>query len=104
MMQLIEEHASSQSFNRVTKVYVEMGAFAAVEVDAMRFCFDIVSRHTRAEDADLIITQFAAAAWCFDCSAAINIANRLDPCPTCGGFSLKCQSNDEMRIKELEVH
>ena len=31
------------------------------------------------------------------------IADRLDPCPLCGGGKLMPQGGDEMRIKDLEV-
>ncbi|MGX9416895.1 hydrogenase maturation nickel metallochaperone HypA [Vibrio sp. RC27] len=104
IIQLIEDQALAQQFNRVTKVFIEVGAFAGVEVDAMHFCFDVVSRNTLAEDASLIITELAAQAWCFDCSTQVSVTSRLDLCPLCSGVSLKCESGDEMRIKELEVH
>lgn len=104
LVQLIEEQAESQQFNHVTKVFVEVGALAGVELDAIRFCFDIVCRDSVASDAKLVITELPASAWCFDCSKTVTITDRLDPCPICNGYSLKCQGGDEMRIKELEVH
>lgn len=104
LVQVIEEQSQSQSFNKVTKVFLEVGALAGVELDAMRFCFDIVCRDTIIDGAELIITELPASAWCFDCSKEVTITDRLDPCPLCQGFSLKCQDGDEMRIKELEVH
>jgi hydrogenase nickel incorporation protein HypA/HybF len=53
VLQIVEDAARAQSFQRVRLVQLEIGALAAVEAEAMRFCFDAVSRGTLAEGATL---------------------------------------------------
>ena len=40
---------------------------------------------------------------CYDCIKTVEIEDRLDPCPECGGGKLLPEGGDEMRIKDMEV-
>src|SRR5512147_542461 len=53
VLQIIEDAAQAQQFGRVTTVWLEIGQLAGVEVEAMRFCFDAVTRDTIADGAKL---------------------------------------------------
>lgn len=103
VMQIVEDAARSQGFERVRVVRLEIGRLAAVEVEALRFCFDAVTRETLAEGAALEIVDAPGTAWCMQCSEAITIPALADPCPRCGGFQLQITGGTEMRVKDLEV-
>ncbi len=103
MLQVIEDQARAHDVERVTRVRVEVGRFAGVEIDALQFAFDVVMRGSVAEGAELITLDLPGRALCYDCMKEVEIADRLDPCPTCGGGKLMPQGGDEMRIKDLEV-
>lgn len=104
LVQTIEEQAEIKKFTRVKAVFLEIGVFAGVETDALRFCFDIVCRGTVADSAQLVIAELPGKAWCFNCGKEIGVSDRLAPCPICKGYSLQYQGGEEMRIKELEVY
>lgn len=103
VLAIIEEQAARAGFARVKTVWLEIGAFAGVEPEALRFCFDAVTRGSRAEGAALEIVAVPGAAWCMRCSARVALAQRYDPCPRCGGYQLQLQGGTELRVKELEV-
>ncbi|WP_421869309.1 hydrogenase maturation nickel metallochaperone HypA [Motiliproteus sp.] len=103
MIQLIEEQARSQQFERVTAVHLEIGRLSNVEVEAMRFCFDAVIRGTLAEGAGLTITETPGIGWCMDCSQSVEHQALYDPCPLCGGYKIQVTGGNQMLIKELEV-
>lgn len=103
IVQILEQEARNQAFSRVNLVRLEIGALAGVEVEAMRFGFDVVTRGTLAEDANLEIIHQPAIAWCLQCSKRVGIQQRYDPCPDCGLFQLQVIQGDDMRIKDLEV-
>ena len=103
MVQIIEEQAREQGFSRVRRVWLEIGPLAGVEVAAMRFGFDVVTRGTLAENATLEILETQAEAWCMACSRQVPVTQRFDACPECGGFQLQVTGGEELRIKELEV-
>jgi hydrogenase nickel incorporation protein HypA/HybF len=103
VLQVLEDQAESQHFSRVKTVWLEIGSLAGVEIEAMRFGFDVVIRDSLAEGARLEIIEVPGQAWCLDCAAAVEIRQRYDECPRCGGYQLQVTGGDQMRIKELEV-
>jgi hydrogenase nickel incorporation protein HypA/HybF len=103
MIRIIEENAVLRSYTRVKTVCLEIGVLSCVEPEAMRFCFEAVSRRTVAEGARLDIRLTPGEAWCMDCAETVGLAARGDPCPDCGGYMLQVTGGDEMRIRELEV-
>ena len=103
VLQIIEDHAAKSGFSRVKTVWLEIGALSGVEIEAMRFCFDAVTRGSVAEGAALEIVAVPGTSWCMQCGVSVPVAERYDPCPRCGGYQLQVQGGTEMRIKELEV-
>lgn len=103
MRRVIEEQARAHRVQKITRVRVEIGRFAGVEIGALQFAFDVVMRGSVAEGAELVTMELPGRALCYDCVKEVEIRNRLDPCPTCGGGKLMPQGGDEMKIKDLEV-
>ncbi len=103
ILQIIEDNAMSQGFNKVKVVWLEIGSLSGVEVDAMRFGFDVVTRSSLADHARLEIIEVPGEAWCMPCSKTVPVKQRFDACPNCGSYQLQVTSGEEMRIKELEV-
>lgn len=103
MFQIIAEQARQQNYSHVTRVRLEIGAFSDVEPEAMRFCFDAVTRDSLADGALLEIDRVPGQGWCMDCSKPVEMEARPDPCPFCGGHKIQVTGGDQMRIMELEV-
>ena len=101
--EVIDTQCRVHNVSRVKTVRLEIGRFAGVEKPALEFAFDVVMRGGPAEGARLDIIDLPGRALCFDCAEDVEINNRLDPCPRCGGGKLMPQGGDEMRIKDLEV-
>jgi hydrogenase nickel incorporation protein HypA/HybF len=104
IVQAIEDGAAQHGYAAVKGVWLEIGALAGVEVEALRFCFDAVSRGTIAEGARVEIVDVPGTAWCLPCGKTIAIAQKFDACPDCGSHQLQITGGEEMRIKELEVN
>lgn len=103
VLQIVEEAARAQRFRRVRSVLLEIGELSMVEAEAMRFCFDAVSRGTLAEGAALNVVEVAGQGLCFNCNMTVPLAALYDPCPACGGHPVQATGGTEMRVKELEV-
>ncbi len=103
VLQLIEDAARAQEFARVTAVWLEIGQLAGVEVEAMKFCFDAVTRGSLAEGARLEIIATPGSGWCMQCSLTVPLAEVFGACPQCGRHQVQVTGGTEMRVKELEV-
>ena len=100
---VIEDQARAHNVASIRRVRLEIGRFAGVETEALRFAFDVVMRGSAAEGAELVTLDLPGRALCYDCMKEVEIDHRLAPCPICGGGKLMPQGGDEMRIKDLEV-
>ena len=103
LLQMLERQAPVQKFTRVRKVRLEVGIFACVEPEAMRFGFEALSHGTLAEGARLEIIQASGEAWCLICDRSVPVRARFETCPKCGHELVASNGGDELRIKELEV-
>jgi len=103
IIQILEEQAKTQNFQRVKTVWLEIGALAGVEISALEFSYDVISHGTIADSSVLKIIHLAATAECAGCKQTVNIDQRYLPCPNCGDYQLQITGGEQMRIKELEV-
>lgn len=103
VLDIVEETARREGIRAVRAVRLEIGQLAAVETQALRFCFASVVRGSIAEGARLEIEETPGRAWCFRCCASVPLASRVDPCPRCGSSQLQVSGGTQMRVKDLEV-
>ncbi|PVZ87836.1 hydrogenase maturation nickel metallochaperone HypA [Serratia sp. S1B] len=102
-MELIEQQARQHGAKRVTAVWLEIGALSCIEEQALRFSFASASRHTLADGCQLRLSYQPAQAWCWDCSASVYIEQHDAGCPQCGGHTLRVESGESLRLKQIEV-
>jgi hydrogenase nickel incorporation protein HypA/HybF len=101
--EIVEETARANGAKRVMAVRLEIGKLAQVEIEAMRFAFEVVQRGSLADAARLDIVEIDGSAWCMLCSEAVVIAQRGDPCPRCGSHQLQVTGGDRMRVMDIEI-
>ena len=103
VVRIIADEAERQSFSRVLKVRLEIGALSCAMPDAMRMAFTAVTPGTIAEGAVLEILHTPGVAHCEKCGKDVEVSERYDPCPDCGTAPLFVTNGDQLRIKDLEV-
>lgn len=103
IVQLVEEAARADGCKKVKAVWLEIGQLAAVEKDALHFCFDAVTRGGIAEGARLKIVDIPGQGWCMKCGGNVPVTALYEPCPVCGSCQIQVTGGSEMRVKELEV-
>jgi hydrogenase nickel incorporation protein HypA/HybF len=103
ILQVVEDAARTQGFSKVHALWLEIGELSVVEPEALRFCFDAVTRGSQAEGARLEIIRVPGTAWCMICSCQVAVSAYYEPCPQCGGYQIQITGGTEMRVKELSV-
>jgi hydrogenase nickel incorporation protein HypA/HybF len=103
ILRVVEEAAARERFRRVSRLRLEAGALAGVELGSLRFALEAIAGGTVLEGAAIEIDQPAASAWCMACSKNVAIRSRSEPCPGCGGWQLAPTSGTELKVRELIV-
>lgn len=101
--EILEEHAISQNFTKVTQMTLEIGKLSCVEPEALRFGFDVVMKGSLAENAELIIAELDGIGFCQQCQQKIVMLRLYDPCANCGNPITNVILGAEMKIKDLVV-
>lgn len=103
VLQLVEDTARRENAQRVKLVVLEIGRLSSVQPDALRFCFDAVTRGDIARDAALEIVDVPGAGWCMQCAVTVPMQELYGACPTCGSHQVQPTGGTEMRVKEIEI-
>jgi hydrogenase nickel incorporation protein HypA/HybF len=103
ILRIIEDQSRTFSFDRVRTVFLEIGALANVEIEALRFAFEAVTRDSVADGAGLEIETLPGEGWCLECIRSVPLAAMYAACPQCGGYQVRVTGGTEMRVKELAV-
>lgn len=103
MLEIVVATARRSGAERITAVRLEIGALSHVEPDALRFCFDAVTRGSLAERARLEIIATPGAAWCMPCGETVPLSALGQPCPQCGSYQLNVVRGDAMRVKDIDI-
>ncbi len=101
--EIVEDTARVNGARRVAVVRLEIGKLSQVEVEAMRFAFEVVMRGTLAAAARLDITETDGSAWCLRCSLPVLITQRGDGCPQCGSHQMQVTGGERMRVMDIEI-
>ena len=96
---IVTEHAHGA---RVKRVALEIGQLSAILPDSIRFCFDVCSKDTLLEGAELTIAVIPGKGRCRDCGREMAIQQVFGRC-ACGSRQVQCIAGEELKIKEMEV-
>jgi hydrogenase nickel incorporation protein HypA/HybF len=101
---LVESVARDHGNATVAVVRLRIGQLAPVEVEALRFCFDVVMKNGPAANALLEIERSPGQARCWDCGATVEIDALALPCPLCGIGRLEITGGTDMAVREVELN
>jgi hydrogenase nickel incorporation protein HypA/HybF len=85
------------------KVCVRIGQMAAIDEDALRFCFEAITRETDMENLALEIEACPLRYRCRRCRRDFAAEHYWFRCPECTSSDTECVSGDELELAYLEV-
>jgi len=103
LLDIALEQARLNSASRVTKIRVVAGAMHNLVDDSMRFCFEVISRGTFAEGAELIVDTVPAQAQCQACTRRFELQPFAWFCPQCGSREFDIVAGSELLVSEIEM-
>ncbi len=96
----VQEHARGRT---VTGVTLRVGTLSGIEVDAVRFCFDVCAEGTALQGATLTIERVQACADCTECGKRVELQRLVAICPCEKRARLDLVAGDELLIQSMEV-
>lgn len=88
---------------KVERVNLKVGKLSAVVVDSLKFCFEIVSKETALEGAELVIREIPVVARCNDCRHRWTVESPVFTCSKCRSGAIELLSGRELDIESIEI-
>jgi len=85
------------------RVGVKVGVMAAVDLDALRFCFEIALRGSKWPLLKLDAEVVPGEAHCLDCGHRMRVDSTVLDCERCGSTQTVMHGSDELDLTCLEV-
>jgi hydrogenase nickel incorporation protein HypA/HybF len=85
------------------KVGVRVGELAALDPEALRFCFEAITRDTELQALELDIEVCPFRYRCLNCKSEFIVRDYETQCPHCASLETNCIGGQELDLAYLEV-
>jgi len=103
IIETVCREAGKHGAGRVLKIRLRIGEASHVVPESLRFAFDVFSKDTNAEDAELEFERVPLRARCRRCGAESGIVEDRWLCGSCGEARLDIVSGLEMEIDSFDM-
>jgi len=100
---IVLRHADMNGAERVLKVNVRLGELAGIVDHFVSFYWDLVTRDTIAQGAELNFIKVPAKAHCNSCGEEFRIREYDLTCPRCGELAGEIISGREFLVESIEI-
>jgi len=97
---IVSQHARGRAVERVR---LQIGKLSGIEVEAVRFCFDVCAQGTSVEGAELEIETVDGVAYCETCDLEVPVDAPIARCGCGRGGRLRLVRGEELLVKSMEV-
>ncbi len=103
ILEIAAERAHQAGDPEITAIEIEVGQLAAVEIPALRFCFQAAREHTVGAQAELVIHEIPGRGVCPRCGEESAADFFAAVCPACGQGVLEITQGKELKVRSIQV-
>ncbi|HIP16812.1 MAG TPA: hydrogenase maturation nickel metallochaperone HypA [Methanothermococcus okinawensis] len=95
-----------ENIKRVSKINLEIGELTFINVEQLKFAFEVVSQSTLCEGAEIEVEYIKPRVLCNNCGyeGDLDAKDEFDIlCPKCQSLSLKIRGGKEFNIKNITL-
>lgn len=103
ILEISTEYAEREGVIAVREIALEIGTLSGIEIDALTFALDVVTKDSVLDGARVTIIEVPAKARCMSCGEEFLLEDFFSPCPSCGAFTSETLQGQELRVHSLLV-
>jgi hydrogenase nickel incorporation protein HypA/HybF len=103
VLEIACKHAEKAKAKKVTDIYLVIGHLSSIVDDSVQFYWNVISKDTICEDANLHFKRESARLVCLNCQTEYTLEDELTPCPNCGSARVRILSGDEFNLESIEI-
>jgi hydrogenase nickel incorporation protein HypA/HybF len=97
------EKAKEAQAKKITKIQLIIGELSGVVDDCVQFYFELLSKDTIAEKANLSFNRMPTKVRCRNCATVFTPEELNWACPNCHGQQVEIVSGRECNIESIEI-
>lgn len=103
ILEIAARHGKQAGASKVTKIEIVMGRLSSIVDDSVQFYWDVISKDTICQGAQLNFNRIPARLLCLNCGAEYTLDADLSPCPKCESAQIRILSGEEFHIESIEI-
>jgi hydrogenase nickel incorporation protein HypA/HybF len=104
IVESVEASLADYPAARVIEVRLRVGALAAVEEEALQFCYGVATEETALAGSRLAVQRLPAILHCDTCAQDVELPGVQNfCCPLCGGGAVLLRQGRELEIDSIEL-
>ncbi len=101
--QVAEEVRRAGHNGPVKQLALAVGRLSGVNVESLRFAFEVLAPGTIAAGAEFAIKEPAAQAQCGDCGAEFEVDGYVSACHKCDSGNLRIEGGRDLVLESIEL-
>jgi hydrogenase nickel incorporation protein HypA/HybF len=103
LLEIALRHAGKAGAQRITRLNIVIGELSSIVDESVQFYWDIVSKDTIAEGAELHFERVDGTLRCLTCGHTFPLNRRDFACPACGERKVVAVGGDDFRLDSIEI-
>jgi hydrogenase nickel incorporation protein HypA/HybF len=104
LVEIASEHAISAGAEKIKAITLRIGALSCVHQDALEFSFELITKDTMLEGANLEIIHVPVTVFCVPCNQEVELPGiQSFRCPRCDTPSGDIRQGKELDVESIEI-
>ena len=104
LVDIVKEEMVKNNAMVLKSIRLNVGQLSAVVPDSLSFCFEVITKETEMEGAELIMEVIPLEGLCRECNETFHIKDYAFQCPKCEGKEIETIAGQDLSIVEIEVN
>jgi hydrogenase nickel incorporation protein HypA/HybF len=101
--QVAQEVAAAGQTGRIKRLDLSVGRLSGVNVESLKFAFEVLSPATLVADATLAVNEPRAQGHCRECGARFETDEFLPTCTECHSSHVQIQGGQDLVLESIEL-
>ncbi len=103
VLEIALRHAEEAGAERIVRLNLVIGELSSIVGESVQFYWDIVSKETIAEGAELHFERVPGRLRCLRCGHTFSLSHRDFLCPECGAGRVVAEGGNDFRLDSIEI-
>lgn len=103
LLEIAIRHGKTAGAIRISNLYLVIGQLSSIIDDSVQFYWDIISKGTIADGAELHFHRKPVEIFCKECADQFTPSGDDFSCPNCGSTKIRVISGEEFYLEAIDV-